>query len=85
MIHTDGWVHPHTFTRKDEGRRHVTSENVAVADLGVVIYDALDFSLPQEEQRTLSVELEDLIDKMVSADEEEEDEGIGEEVDIKKT
>ena len=85
LVHTDGWVHPHTFTRKYEGRRQVTSENIAVADLGVVIYDALDYSLPQDEQRTLSAELEDLIDKMVSADEEEEDEGIGEEVDIKKT
>jgi hypothetical protein len=50
-----------------------------------VIYDALDYSLPEDEQRTLSPELEEIIDKMTSADDEEEDEGIGHEVDVKKT
>ena len=61
------------------------SENTAVADLGVVIYDALDYSLPEDEQRILSPELEEIIDKMTSADDKEEDEGIVDEVFLKKT
>ena len=36
-------------------------------------------------QRILSPELEEIIDKMTSADEKEEDEGIGDEVDVNKT
>ena len=60
------------------------SESLAIADLGAAIYDALDYSLANEEQRTLSSSLENLIDKMTSAEEEddENDEGIedGEEI-----
>jgi hypothetical protein len=41
--------------------------------------------LPEDEQRILSPELEEMIDKMKSADDEEEDEGIGDEVDGKRT
>ena len=55
------------------------SESLAIADLGAAIYDALDYSLANEEQRTLSSSLENLIDKMTSADAEEtddNDEGI---------
>ena len=56
---------------------------MAIADLGAAIYDALDYSLPDDSQRTLSTSLENLIDKMTSADEDEdeedgEDEGIDE-------
>ena len=58
-------------------------ENVVVADIGMAIYDCLDFRLGKEEQRTLSERLEQIIDRMVSAEEEEEedaeDEGLGEE------
>ena len=58
-------------------------ENVVVADIGMTIYDCLDFRLGKEEQRTLSERLEQIIDRMVSAEEEEEedaeDEGLGEE------
>ena len=61
------------------------SESLAIADLGAAIYDALDYSLANEEQRTLSSSLENLIDKMTSADADENDdndEGIedGEEI-----
>ena len=59
-----------------------------MADVGVAIYDALDYGVSKEEQRTLSEELEDVIDEMISSDndvEEGEDEGLGEEVDITRT
>lgn len=61
------------------------SESLAIADLGAAIYDALDYSLDSDEQRTLSNSLENLIDKMTSAEEEEgednDDEGIDDEDD----
>ena len=87
-IHSDGEVHVETFKQRREERRTVTSENVVVADVGVAIYDALDYGVAREEQRTLSEELEDVIDKMISSDddvEEGEDEGLGDEVDIART
>ena len=59
-----------------------------MSDVGVAIYDALDYGVSKEEQRTLSEELEDVIDEMISSDndvEEGEDEGLGEEVDIART
>ena len=43
--------------------------------MGTAIYDALDYSLDNDEQRELSDSLENLIDKMTSAD-DEHDEGI---------
>ena len=49
------------------------SESLAIADLGAAIYDALDYSLDTDEQRTISGSLENLIEKMTSADEDEED------------
>ena len=53
------------------------SESLAIADLGAAIYDALDYSLANEEQRTLSTSLENLIDKMTSAEDEDEDNDEG--------
>ena len=57
------------------------SESLAIADLGAAIYDALDYSLESDEQRTISGSLENLIEKMTSADDQdddmnEDDEGI---------
>ena len=63
----------------------MTSYTQVVAELGVVVYTALDFSLAEEEQRSLSSGLEHLIDMMTSADSEQGytqdlvDEGIGQE------
>ena len=61
-----------------------------MADVGVAIYDALDYGVSQEEQRTLSEELEDVIDKMISSDSDDdveggEDEGLGDEEDIARS
>ena len=83
LIECDGSVHDETFCSVEEGRRAGRVENVVVADIGMTIYDCLDFRLGREEQRTLSERLEQIIDRMVSAEEEEEeeaeDEGLGEE------
>ena len=82
LIECDGSVHDETFCGVEEGRRVARVENVVVADIGMTIYDCLDFRLGEEEQRTLSERLEQIIDRMVSAEEEEddaEDEGLGEE------
>ena len=87
LIHTDGSVHGATFSKKRNQRRLLMSEDTAVDGIGEAIYNALDYSLSEDQQRTLSPDLEELIDKMISADEEEEgdDEGIGDEVGVKKT
>ena len=64
------------------------SESLAIADLGAAIYDALDYSVPEDSQRTLSTSLENLIDQMTSADEDEDegdDEGIDDVYEVKQT
>merc|ERR1719167_548294 len=48
-----------------------------VADLGAAVYDALDFSLPGDQQRTLGRQLEQGIEMMTSGDDDDEDEGLG--------
>ena len=59
------------------------SENEVVADVGMVIYAALDFGVAEDEQRVLSEELESIINLMVSSDDVDEvqDEGLGDETD----
>ena len=88
VLHKDGGVHENTFALKKPSRKIIKSENVAVADIGVAIYDSLDFGVAEDEQRTLSEELEQVIDRMVSADddaEDAEDEGLGEECDAARS
>ena len=85
LIHTSGSIHEDTFSHKQQERKVITAENTAVADCGAAIYDALDYGLTANQQRTLSMDLEEMVDNMISAEEEEEDEGIGEDVGIKKT
>ena len=86
LIHTDGSVHGATFSKKRNQRRLLMSEDTAVDGIGEAIYNALDYSLSEDQQRTLSPDLEELIDKMISADEEDaDDEGIGDEGCVKKT
>ena len=82
LVSDDGLVMPESFTSPARDRTEMRSFTRAVAELGVVVYTALDFSLREEESRSLSSGLEHLIDMMTSADLEpsqEEDEGFGEE------
>ena len=87
LIHSDGSVHDETFCKAWPGRRVMRLENVGVADIGMAIYDCLDYGVGQEEQRTLCERLEQIIDMMVSAETEEEeaDEGLGEEVGVRRS
>ena len=59
------------------------SETEVVADVGMVIYAALDFGVADDEQRVLSEELESIINLMVSSDDVDDvqDEGLGDETD----
>ena len=85
LISDDGCIDQDSFTRPSLVRRRMTSYAQVVAELGVVVYTALDFSLGEEEQRSLSSGLEHLIDMMTSADSDQDntqdlvDEGIGQE------
>jgi len=81
IINVDGSVHFNTFYLNRNNRNILRSESLAIADLGAAIYDALDYSLEEDEQRTLSKSLENLIDKMTSADEDEDNEDNDEGID----
>jgi len=91
LINTDGRVHRNTFmsttssnnTKSNilsgtSSRERAVSENKTVAELGVVIFTALDYGLKDEEERQLSPALENVIDLMTSADEDDEDLSGGE-------
>jgi len=84
LLTVEGMVHADSFTQTGRGRKQMVNLAQAVAELGVTVYSALDYSLQEDESRTLSGELENVIDVMTSADVREEegeeaDEGIGEE------
>ena len=81
IIHSDGRIHDDTF--KNRRRNVIKSETEVVADVGMVIYAALDFGVADDEQRVLSEELESIINLMVSSDDMDEvqDEGLGDETD----
>ena len=82
LLTDDGDIHQESFTRQSNQRKRMCSYSQVVAELGVVVYTALDFSLAEEDCRALSSGLEHLIDMMTSADmdnsQEIEDEGISE-------
>jgi len=91
-LRTDGCVDPRTFIPPGEeeiasfeGKRRMFSENAraktvdenkVIAELGVVIYNALDFGNKTEEERQLSPELEHIIDILTSTDEQEKEEEL---------
>ena len=87
LIHSDGSVDDLTFCKVFPGRRAVKLENVVVADIGMAIYDCLDYGVGRDEQRTLGEKLEQIIDMMVSAETEEDeaDEGLGDEVGVRRS
>jgi len=84
LVTKDGLVHPSTFTRGGD-REAMGSRVRGVVELGTVVYSALDYSLPEDEERNLSAGLDNVIELMVEAEsegEEGEDEGIGEETGV---
>lgn len=88
LIHSEGFVHHLTFQQPKQQirpstaarvrqRGNLNSENKAIADLAIVVYAALDYGLNPNEQRSLSLDMEDILEKMTSADERQsDDEGI---------
>ena len=65
IISREGLVHPDTFTRPDIGRLEMTSHISAVVEIASVVYSALDFGVAEDEERTLSDGLDNLINVMV--------------------
>ena len=79
LLTVDGRVHTDSFTISLTGgqRTPMNSFSTGIAELGVVVYNALDWQVPDGMSRELSAELDQLLDMMVSADDQEqEDEGI---------
>eukprot|EP00092_Neocalanus_flemingeri_P010992 GFUD01011835.1.p1 GENE.GFUD01011835.1~~GFUD01011835.1.p1 ORF type:complete len:612 (+),score=117.57 GFUD01011835.1:56-1891(+) len=82
LISDEGHLHARTFTKDDLERLPMSNLATGVAELGVVVYEALDWSVTKDSstERRLSTELENVLDVMTSADDLELlDEGIGEE------
>ena len=79
LLTGDGRVHQDSFLQNTSGtqRRPMTSFSTGIAELAVVVFGALDWGIPEGKSRMLSEELEALIDLMVSADDQDQqDEGI---------
>ncbi|XP_018019422.1 protein spire-like [Hyalella azteca] len=90
ILHKDGFVHRDTFlapagsialdgaTCTVKRRERQAPESKLVAELGWVLYSALDYGLGHAEERDLSPPLHSLVEQMISADNEPEadDEGI---------
>merc|ERR1719154_26976 len=77
LLKPDGEIHPDSFIKNNpvSGRIEMKSLSVGIAELAVIVYDALDWDLGFERQ--LGRDLELLIDRIISVDDEEElDEGI---------
>lgn len=77
VLSPDGTIHEDSFVKKNDSRERVEMTNlgVGIADLAVVVYDALEWELGFERQ--LNQDLEDLISRIISVDDpEEQDEGI---------
>ncbi|XP_022902268.1 protein spire [Onthophagus taurus] len=79
---TDGNIHPNTRLGKTpDNNRRVCSEQELVTSLGVVIYNALDKGYDADEERSISQDLNTLINDMITDDHnlshhETDDEGI---------
>lgn len=81
LINKIGDVHDATFTRYATEKREMKSTAECTAELGVIVFDALNYKFSNEEERNLSQELENLLDLMTSADDDDtemntSDEGI---------
>ncbi|XP_023323232.1 protein spire homolog 1 isoform X2 [Eurytemora carolleeae] len=82
LLSSDGSVDEKTYSLPGNGRKRAVRENKIVAELGVVIFNGLDYGLKLDEERQLSPALENIIDLMTSADEglddtfDTDDEGI---------
>ncbi|XP_055953265.1 protein spire homolog 1-like [Argiope bruennichi] len=78
LIHKDGYVHRSSvkLSSSEAGKRQLaTSEYQLVATLGMIIFSALDYLNPRDEERNLSRPLESLIEKMTSTSlQDDEDE-----------
>jgi len=71
LVTKDGLVHSSSFSGGRD-REPMVNRVRAVVELGTVVYSALDYSLPEDEERNLSAGLDNVIELMVEAESEEE-------------
>ncbi|XP_017773850.1 PREDICTED: protein spire [Nicrophorus vespilloides] len=81
FLQTDGNVHPNTSLNiKGDPQRKTANQQEIITGLGFVIYSALDQGTNNGEERTISQDLEELINDMISEERsvhnETDDEGI---------
>ena len=77
FVSSDGDVHEDCFREDSQGGKEPMQSYVTgIAEIGVAVYEALDWKLDFE--RKLSSDLEQIIDLIISADDsDQQDEGIG--------
>lgn len=89
FLQTDGTIHRNTLTNQ-ENRKPFTAEDELIVGLGCVIYAALDRGTQNGEERSISRDLEQLINDMISEEgnqqvesshHETDDEGIEKDAD----
>ncbi|XP_052747104.1 protein spire [Bicyclus anynana] len=76
VLHKDGTVHPRTLmhTGDDRSREKFNAEHELVVNLAIVVYQALDYTHGEDEERLMSPELESLITEMTANNAAEDDE-----------
>lgn len=87
FLQTDGTIHRNTLTNQDN-RKPFSTEDELIVGLGCVIYAALDRGTQNGEERSISRDLEQLINDMISEEasqveshHETDDEGIEKDAD----
>ena len=68
VIHKDGFIHPDTFLLPGLDRKELTSELNVMGELGMVVYEALDYTMPDDVQRKLGKNLEMMLETMTDVD-----------------
>lgn len=84
FLQTDGTIHRKTLSSEGENRKPFTTEDELIVGLACVIYAALDRGTQNGEERSISNDLEQLINDMISEESnsqveshhETDDEGI---------
>lgn len=83
FLQTDGSIHRNTLSNSQESRKPFAIEDELIVGLGCVIYAALDRGTQNSEERSISHDLEQLINDMISEEvslveshHETDDEGI---------
>jgi len=77
LLHKDGYIHSDSYLQPGQNRKVHSATDKTVAEIAMVVYEALDHNIEKNQQRKLDTDLENLLEEMVNNvdDEESDDEG----------